>query len=215
MKNLKNNLKQNLKKAFTLVELIVVIAILAALTALALPSLSGIIKTAKCRVDLNNAHVIYNNVQAIIHYDSVARAGLYTFGKDYNVTSVYKGKKESYKIDGVCYLAGFNDEHSNWHNMSRSFNGNAPAKKFIEALNNEMNLHEDSKTDKNAGVQFALQYKGSKDGRPIERWYVCKRYNNGDANRKATGRVEIWVGQGDPQVALYRLYPEPDDYYTS
>lgn len=49
---------RNIKKGFTLIELIVVIAILAALSALALPTFSGLIEYSSRMVDVSNAKSI-------------------------------------------------------------------------------------------------------------------------------------------------------------
>ena len=60
------------KKAFTLLELIVVVVVLGILAALAIPSFAKVKETAADKVALNSAQSIYRNAQALAAFDGVA-----------------------------------------------------------------------------------------------------------------------------------------------
>jgi prepilin-type N-terminal cleavage/methylation domain-containing protein len=62
------------KKAFTLLELIVVVVVLGILAALAIPSFAKVKETAADKVALNSAQSIYRNAQALAAFDGVAVA---------------------------------------------------------------------------------------------------------------------------------------------
>lgn len=53
--------KKNLRKGFTTVELIIVIAVIAILASTLIPTFSGLIKSANKTATLNNARQVYNN----------------------------------------------------------------------------------------------------------------------------------------------------------
>ena len=59
------------KKAFTLLELIVVVVVLGILAALAIPSFAKVKETAADKVALNSAQSIYRNAQALAAFDGV------------------------------------------------------------------------------------------------------------------------------------------------
>ncbi len=58
--------KNNEKSGFTLIELIIVIAIIAILSAVALPRLSGYVDTAKESTYINTADVVYKGITAFM-----------------------------------------------------------------------------------------------------------------------------------------------------
>lgn len=60
------------KKAFTLLELIVVVVVLGILAALAIPSFSTVKQSAADKVALNSAASIYRNAEALAAFDGVS-----------------------------------------------------------------------------------------------------------------------------------------------
>ena len=77
------NLRNKKKKGFTLIELIIVIAIIAILSAIAIPQFGKIRHNANVKTDIANAKTIYTAVSTLIAEDKIsADAGVITIGAE-------------------------------------------------------------------------------------------------------------------------------------
>ena len=74
------------KKGFTLMEMLIVVAIIAVLVAIAIPTFSSSLNKAKAGVDLANIRSGYANAQIIAMTEGKAANGTYGLKKDGTVT---------------------------------------------------------------------------------------------------------------------------------
>lgn len=182
------------KHGFTLIELIVVIAIIAVLAAILVPSLMGYIKKSKRTADISSAKTIYDSVMATLvdnetAYDSFAAKNTDT----HNVTVKSNGSTQTYTLVTVCTKDGASNaggNHSLWSG------GSTEAQAFQDALNA---LAGEGKVQ--------IRYNKSSAGKPLNRWFIC--YNQADSLE-----VEIWVGDGSSNTPMYRLWPNTDSDYS-
>ncbi len=108
------NKKMN-KKGFTIVELVIVIAVIAILAAVLIPTFSGVIKKANQSAAMQYAASLYKEALALDLADGVAD------GKEGNaaITTV-EGKTVTYTNDGTTISFSYNDGK-----YTSSYNGSA------------------------------------------------------------------------------------------
>ena len=90
-------MKRNNKKGFTIVELVIVIAVIAILAAVLIPTFGGIVDKAKENAALQEAKTIMTNYTASIDYTEATPEESY-------VIAVLKDAKTSDPDDDVYYL---------------------------------------------------------------------------------------------------------------
>ena len=101
------------KKGFTLMEMLIVVAIIAVLVAIAIPTFSSSLNKAKAGVDLANIRSGYANAQIIANTEGKAANGTYGLKKDGTVTEEgktgdYTTQSEStYVTDGTSIAGQF------------------------------------------------------------------------------------------------------------
>ena len=83
------------KKGFTLMEMLIVVAIIAVLVAIAIPTFTSSLNKAKAGVDLANIRSGYANAQIIAMTEGSEANGTYGLNKDGTVTD--KGETGDYK----------------------------------------------------------------------------------------------------------------------
>jgi len=70
----KKDVRNNKKKGFTLIELIIVITIIGVLAVIAVPKFSGVLKDAKAKSDVASAKTIADATYALIAKDGITKA---------------------------------------------------------------------------------------------------------------------------------------------
>ena len=191
-------------KGFTLIELIVVIAIIAVLACILVPAMSGHIKNAERKVDMQNARQIAEAVDLTLLMDDAANEAFYKHNTArFNVSC----NGESYgivvvaKINGTKSPGGGNADAA-WKWQA----GNNEAIPFADALSQKMGF--DGTRRK---VAVALKYNTLNDGRHADRYIICYR----DRDKNA---IEIWSADSRDTYGCKpraRLYPSPDNEYLS
>lgn len=225
-------------KAFTLIELVVVIAIIGVLACIIVPSATKHIKEAQKRADVENARIIYEAVNAIVLTDDTAAEGFYpskgmTYSLDVTVNEGYSKAEgyETYKLYPVARAYG-NDQitHKNndwgWSSTETSGNNKKQRQVFIDKLNAfegfankkgkvyvkmSCRTHDDGKNITKAGKGSSAGGSSFRDGIDnfiTDKWLICVR--------RDTDAIEIWAGNSNGKGAsgpMYRLWPNPDREY--
>lgn len=181
------------KNGFTLVELIVVIAIIAVLAAILIPSVMGYIKKSKRSADITSAKTIYDTVMAVIADEDAMESFTENNNVTHNVTVKHNGKKETYTLVTVCTKDGASNAGGN---RSLWSGGSEEAALFQDALNSF-----------GGEGKIPIRYTKSEAGKPLNRWFIC--YHEGDGID-----AEIWVGDGTSNTPMYRLWPATDGDYS-
>lgn len=99
------------KKGFTLMEMLIVVAIIAVLVAIAIPTFTSSLNKAKAGVDLANIRSGYANAQIIAMTEGSEANGTYGLNKDGTVsakdaTGDYKTQSESKYVAAGTSIAG-------------------------------------------------------------------------------------------------------------
>ncbi len=209
--------RNNSFKAFTLLELMVVIAIIGVLAAILIPSISGYIKKAQKAVDITNAKQIFEAVQLTVLMDDNAE---YSFaGKDHGYRNPQQVNVdgETYKVSKIADTAGYNTSAAIYQDNKRAWQGSQrESNDFADALNKTMGYDWNVLKGKRQ-IAIPLKYSIKRDGMRGERWNVCARV--GQSGRWASeyhpnaSECEIWVGTTN-EKRLVRLYPNPDQEYA-
>ena len=111
-------MKRNNKKGFTIVELVIVIAVIAILAAVLIPTFSGIVTKAKENAALQEAKNEYTNIYALALSDN----GIIDADDDFDadgdrvktedsngITTAYNSTAEEYTITTTKYVFTFTD----------------------------------------------------------------------------------------------------------
>ena len=230
-----------LRKGFTLIEMVVVIAIIGVLSAILIPSIINYIKKAQRRVDITTAKQIHT---AIINVLTDAQLGdvsnlkhnvtasgnsvddVYasyfvckgTSGNVYKNVQGYSGggmDPEVYDL-GVC--ARITGRYIKGYSQKKYKRWNpvqGENQSFCDALN--MRMFEDGtdsfvSSDKNDEYMLPMKYSPkTKTGMQADIWIIGWRADRG------TDDIEVWAGSSAKWggVPLYRVYPSPADEYTN
>ena len=206
---------------FTLIELIVVIAILATLTAIAMPTLGGIVQDAKRKVDLTNAESIYQATYAVINMDDSVRKSFYndnTYnGYSRNVTDGAGNRYTVIVAQRITDRAATKDTTAgsaySWMDNLVEYGNDPKTKGFRDAFINywERSVGAEnggnSATDQSTGVGLKATWHGA-NGQRLNTYFICYKKNSPE-------NIEIWIGQWsgtgsrNNKVAqpYYKVYP--------
>lgn len=197
---------QKNKKAFTLVELVVVMAIIGIVAAILVPLITNYTRKAAAKTDMANAKKIHERVIDTLTTDIEAYDSFYKHNTA-TVTVVCKdsnGSTECYDVTIVCKADGAKNSRNDC--KDKFIGGNKEAQTFINALN--ANFHSVSDSGE---YLVPMKRTTHKNGNVTNRWMVCYRKDDPD-------KIEIWVSDAASKWAgcelLYRLYPSPDVEYT-
>ena len=111
-------MKRNNKKGFTIVELVIVIAVIAILSAVLIPTFSGITEKAQKSAAQQVARNVYTEVQAEDLYNDGLQNG--TFASGVNVQSINANATYSVDTNGVV---SFSYAHTNGYTATLNTNG--------------------------------------------------------------------------------------------
>ena len=215
------------KKGFTLVELIVVIAILATLSALAVPTYNGIVQNAKKKVDLTNAQTLYQSTYAVITLDDSINKSFSDYGTRY---SVKDSSGKSYKFVSALRITDRSATASStagtkWEsdNDKIEFGQEKGNTAFRDALLDYWSVNAGQKRADNSsmasaattGIGLKAIWRGT-DGQRLNTWFIGHPEGS-------PGNVEIWIGQWSgvsggkglqAKVAkpVYKVYPVDNAY---
>ena len=192
-------MKVKYNKGFTLVELIVVIAILAALALLALPTMSGLIDSARKRTDVSNAKMIYNAAIATIAQESPGTS------THYNSSSyAYKNNTRISFYQHNTTVKSVTDGNGHGYNFVIAVRINCSGKKPTFNSNSECYTFKDAFVE-NLGEAVKVSYSNPSKG-PFNEFYL-------GYNRANKDQIEVWVGNGTtPKCKLYPLDGMDSDY---
>ena len=95
-------MKRNNKKGFTIVELVIVIAVIAILAGVLIPTFSGIVNKAKLNAALQEAKTIMTNYTASIDYTEETPKAEYFICVKKDANTYYQFKVINGKLDDAC-----------------------------------------------------------------------------------------------------------------
>lgn len=200
-----------MKKGFTLVELIVVIAIIGVLAAIIIPTLIGYIRAARLKADIATAKRLYEAVEIVISRDSDAEYSMHAKqhgNRSIKTVTVHNGSgsDETYEV-AICALIGAKKGISGTVSNRFQNGGNNQTDDFCAALTKEFETRTVGLGSNSSNNDVWLPMKVSKIGnKEVNTWHIVIRRENG----KETNDVEIWAAHrpGD-YTPLFRIYPNP------
>ncbi len=226
---MKRNLKQSIVKAFTLIELIVVIAIISVLGAILIPNMLAYIRQAQIATDITNAKEIYEATQLIMmldpqaynevmadHQDNQAGFKPSQGGNSDLIGKDNRPRQTIAKLQGTRNPGGTGSGREGYwvwsldtvHYTDTFCNDLNEAMHFTS--DNKPNCHMKCNTHPTARTN-TQNAKNSNRGVITDRWCI--------ARVKGTDEIEIWAcssfGSGGGQYGIYRLWPNPDKEYYS
>ena len=191
--------KYTLRKGFTLVELIVVIAIIGVLAAMIIPSLRGYIRSAKRTADIGTAQTIGKEANTILYMDDEAYNSFYKKGGsqfNYNALRTVKDNDGvEYKIAAICKIGGTKRSRTNkkqW--VSFETEGKVYSEKLTVSMvlgNNDINVPMKYDPDPPPGKSSTA-----------DTWALCYSPER--------DQLEVWIGDSYGTYsfeAMYCLYP--------
>lgn len=212
--------KKNRNRGFTLMELIIVVAIVAILSALISVNLLRYLTKAKKAMDKVTAEEIANAYKLA----AVTNPVIYDLMNDWRtskysrfhttVSATVDGVTETYKVSLIVstedntYFSGKQAEYEAYHGLTNFYND----------LNAELGLTETKGANPSMRPRYEIKKEGTyakpndnwkqKAYEPVCCWRIVVRLDNGD--------IEVWAADrttfgGWPQ---FRVYPNPDDAYN-
>ena len=216
--------KEKSNSGFSLIELIIVIAIMGVLVGILTPMFTKYVEKSKKAKDVYTAAQIARAVNiAFVENPEAYDAFQKWKGLSTNAPITVNGTYFSHHKVYVVAASGTQDTNK----KSNCFNGGEPSfwknpdgsgskdgsSGFYGVVNRELGL---STTEMNSSIvpkytkkkaDGNIPEKSDKPFQDLDRWRICKSED---------GILEIWVAQPDPWggYPIYRLYPDPDDFYT-
>ena len=197
--------ERNIRKGFTLIELIVVLAIIGVLAAMIIPSLLGYIRKAKRTSDISAAQTIGKEINSLIYTDMDAYDQFYgRKGSQFNQNGfrqVTDNDGNKYKLVAIAKITGKKGAHQPSPKKWVAFDtteGNG-YDEFVKKLNASMNL---GSNDYNIPMKYDPPAKYGTKKLHADTWFVGYNLDTTD--------VEVWVGDSTGQwgfEAMYCLYP--------
>ena len=183
------------KKGFTLIEMLVVIGVLAALTAICLPTLSGLIDRAKRQADVTNAKTLYTTTMAALScpYDDTA--------------SHYNNPQHEYQIVPAKSFYQHNtsivhvtDGNGSSYNFVTVVSVNCSGRQNTYGGNSEANAFRNVLLDSLGNKSFKVSYQNQPKGGNFATYFIGYRQDKKD-------QIEVWVGPNGWQNPKCKLYP--------
>lgn len=205
-----------------MVEMIVVMAIIAVLAGILVPSLAGYVNKARRSADAATGKQIYNDIMTVLYTDDSKYMNTYGSAKNTEQTPYQSFNNVGSKAHGT----GITTNAGNTYNFGYDIeviavtDGNSSGKKnkptwtsndavaFCTALND---LHNLSSTTSAQSTQVKIQSKKDLRGQHVDRWFIVRKKNEPDV-------VEVWIGTGlapSEFGPMYRLYPECDSKWIT
>ncbi len=216
---LKRFCKQN-NYGFSMVELLIVIAIMAALVALITPQYIRYVYKSQKSTDMTNAERIGKAVNLALANDIEAHK-IYNEWKpggnklNPTVSVTVGGVREDYKV----YLLLSSETHGFFAGTDTTLGRRmSSGKTFYDVINDELGILYEEGGSRDASYVNEImvpkyKVKGLDGIHKVDRWRICKRQDN--------GRIELWAaydrGEGSGDAGgrpCYRVWPSPDDIYT-
>ena len=195
-----------LKKGFTLVELIVVIAIIGVLAAIIVPSIMGFVHEAKVKADVANAKRLYECIEQLMVEDSDAYNSMHKYNTTkYEVTANTSSGTETYRLVVVARLGG-KEKIANTPSANVQ-HGNNEAQDFADALTEKLKRNVTGSSSK-----VLIPIKASKiNNQNVNAWAICLRLEKNEKGWEVeSDDVEIWTFDRNQPGAWkpnYRVYP--------